>query len=130
MGCGDFIGWGEISAPGSPTGSAALGSSQGGASGVGQRLAFVDQHIGNLRQYRGIAIDVGDQDGLRTGATRLHEVLDTYGIANMFEICPGTHTSTVADRFQNHVMPFFNRNLCSTPLALAGSLNRRPSAAQ
>jgi hypothetical protein len=28
-------------------------------------LAFVDQYIGNLRQYRAIAIDVGDQDGLR-----------------------------------------------------------------
>ncbi len=28
-------------------------------------LAVVDQYIGNLRQYRGISIDVGDQDGLR-----------------------------------------------------------------
>src|SRR5581483_4055375 len=28
-------------------------------------LAFVDQYIGNLRQYKAIAIDVGDQDGLR-----------------------------------------------------------------
>ena len=28
-------------------------------------LAFIDQYIGNLRQYRAIAIDVGDQDGHR-----------------------------------------------------------------
>ena len=28
-------------------------------------LAFIDQYIDNLRQYRAIAIDVGDQDGLR-----------------------------------------------------------------
>jgi len=76
-------------------------------------LAFVDQYIGNLRQYRAIAIDVGDQDGLRTGAGKLHEVLDDYGIANTFEIYPGTHTSAVADRFQNHVLPFFSKNLCS-----------------
>jgi len=76
-------------------------------------LAFVDQYIGNLRQYRAIAIDVGDQDGLRTGAGKLHEVLDNYGIANTFEIYPGTHTSAVADRFQNHVFPFFSKNLCS-----------------
>ncbi len=76
-------------------------------------LAFVDQYIGNLRQYRAIAIDVGDQDGLRTGAGKLHEVLDAYGIANTFEIYPGTHTSAVADRFQNHVLPFFSKNLCS-----------------
>ena len=26
-------------------------------------LAFMDQYIGNLRRYRAIAIDVGDQDG-------------------------------------------------------------------
>lgn len=75
-------------------------------------LAFADQYIGNLRQYRGIAIDVGDQDGLRVDAGKLHEVLDKYGIANGFEIYPGTHTSRVADRFQNHVIPFFNQNLC------------------
>ena len=33
---------------------------------------------------------------------------------NSFEIYSGTHTSAVADRFQNHVMPFFSKNLCST----------------
>ena len=76
-------------------------------------LAFVDQYIGNLRQYRAIAIDVGDQDGLRAGAAKLHEILDSYGIANTFEIYPGTHTSAVAVRFQNYVMPFFSKNLCS-----------------
>ena len=75
-------------------------------------LAFVDQYINDLRQYRGIAIDVGDKDGLRDGAAKLHEVLDNYGIANTFEVYPGTHTSAVADRFQNHVLPFFSKNLC------------------
>jgi S-formylglutathione hydrolase FrmB len=76
-------------------------------------LAFLDQYIGNLRQYRAIAIDVGDQDGLRNDAGKLHDGLDKYGIANTFEIYPGTHTSAVAVRFQNYVMPFFGRNLCS-----------------
>jgi enterochelin esterase-like enzyme len=77
-------------------------------------LAFIDQYIGNLREYRAISIDVGDQDGLRTDTARLHDVLDKYGIANSFELYPGTHTSAVADRFQNHVMPFFSKNLCFT----------------
>jgi enterochelin esterase-like enzyme len=76
-------------------------------------LAFVDQYIGNLKQYKAIAIDVGDQDGLRVGAAKLHEILDNYGVANTFEIYPGTHTSAVAVRFQNFVMPFFAKNLCS-----------------
>jgi enterochelin esterase-like enzyme len=76
-------------------------------------LAFVDQYIGNLRQYRAIAMDVGDQDGLRVDTGKLHDVLDNYGVANTFEIYPGTHTSAVAVRFQNYVLPFFGRNLCS-----------------
>jgi enterochelin esterase-like enzyme len=75
-------------------------------------LAFVDQYVGSLRQYRAVAIDVGDQDGLRNDAGKLHEVLDKYGISNSFEIYQGTHTSKVADRFQNNVMPFFSRTLC------------------
>ncbi len=76
-------------------------------------LAFIDQYIDNLREYRAISIDVGDQDGLRFDTGKLHDVLDKYGIANSFEVFPGTHTSAVADRFQNHVLPFFSKNLCS-----------------
>jgi enterochelin esterase-like enzyme len=76
-------------------------------------LAFVDQYIQNLKQYRAISLDVGDQDGLRVDTAKLHDVLDTYGVANTFQIYSGTHTSAVADRFQNHVMPFFGKNLCS-----------------
>ncbi len=74
-------------------------------------LAFVDQYIGNLKRYTAISMDVGDQDGLRFGAQKLHEILDNYGIENSFEIYHGTHTSAVADRFQNHVIPFFSKNL-------------------
>jgi enterochelin esterase-like enzyme len=75
-------------------------------------LAFVDQYIGSLRRYRAISIDVGDQDGLRADTAKLHEALDKYGIANSFEVYSGTHTSKVADRFQNHVLPFFSQSLC------------------
>ena len=76
-------------------------------------LAFLDQYVGNLRRYRAIAIDVGDQDRLRADAEKLHDALERYAIANTFEVYPGTHTSKVADRFQNHVMPFFSRSLCA-----------------
>ncbi len=75
-------------------------------------LAFIDQYIGNLRQYRAIAIDVGDQDGLNVDTAKLHHVLDQYGIVHGFEVYSGTHTSKVADRFQNHVLPFFSQHLC------------------
>jgi enterochelin esterase-like enzyme len=75
-------------------------------------LAFIDQYIGNLRRYRAISIDVGDQDGLRIDTAKLHDVLDQYKIASSFEEYSGTHTSAVADRFQNHVMKFFSENMC------------------
>jgi hypothetical protein len=74
-------------------------------------LAFVDQYIGALRRYKAIAIDVGDRDGLKGDAAKLHEVLDRYGVINRFEIYPGDHTSDVAGRFQEHVLPFFSQNL-------------------
>jgi S-formylglutathione hydrolase FrmB len=74
-------------------------------------LAMVDQYIANLRQYKAIALDVGDLDGLKTDTEELHRILDSYGIANGFEIYSGDHVSAVADRWQNHVMPFFSKNL-------------------
>jgi S-formylglutathione hydrolase FrmB len=75
-------------------------------------LAFLDQYVGQLRLYRAIAIEVGDEDRLKADAGKLHEALDRYGIANRFEVYAGTHTSRVADRFQNHVLPFFGQSLC------------------
>jgi hypothetical protein len=78
-------------------------------------LAFADQYIGDLQSYKGISMDVGDKDGLKVDATKLHELFDRYGLQNTFEIYEGTHTSAVADRFQNHVLPFFSKNLCFKP---------------
>jgi len=74
-------------------------------------LAFIDQYVAGLKRYRAIALDVGDQDGLRIDTGKLHDILDTYGIANTFEVYPGTHVSNVAFRFQDHVMPFFSNTL-------------------
>lgn len=76
-------------------------------------LAFLDQYVADLRRYRAIAIDVGDQDGLKADAVALRDALDAHGLALTFEIYAGTHTSRVADRFQNHVLPFFGRSLCA-----------------
>jgi enterochelin esterase-like enzyme len=74
-------------------------------------LAFIDQYIQNLRQYRAIAVDVGDQDNLKIDTSKLHDVLTNYGIKHDFEVYSGTHTSHVAVRFQENVMPFFSRTL-------------------
>jgi enterochelin esterase-like enzyme len=78
-------------------------------------LAFIDQYVAQLRQYRAISIDVGDMDNLKADAGRLHEALTAYGIAHGFEIYSGTHTSKVAVRFQDHVLPFFSKSLSFEP---------------
>ena len=75
-------------------------------------LVFIDQYIGNLGRYEGISVDSGDKNALKAGSAQLHEILDKYGLANSFEVYPGTHTSPIAVRFQNHVLPFFASNLC------------------
>jgi enterochelin esterase-like enzyme len=74
-------------------------------------LAFLPQYVSGLKRYKAIALDVGDQDGLRTDTGRLHEQMESFGIANSFEIYPGTHTSNVAFRIQDFVLPFFSKNL-------------------
>lgn len=74
-------------------------------------LAFLDQYVSGLKRYNAIALDVGDQDGLKTDTGKLHDMMDSYGIANSFEIYSGTHTSNVAFRFQDYVLPFFSKNL-------------------
>jgi enterochelin esterase-like enzyme len=80
-------------------------------------LAFLDQHAGNLRQYAAIALDVGDQDGLRVDTAKLQSELQRYGIPSTFEEYKGTHTSALAVRFQNFVLPFVSRNLSFEPRA-------------
>jgi len=74
-------------------------------------LAFIDQYVGGLRGYRAIAIEIGDKDGPGTDPKALHEALNTYGIENTFTIYDGDHTNRLGFRIQDHVLPFFGRNL-------------------
>ncbi len=74
-------------------------------------LAMLDQYAANLKRYAAIGIDVGDRDGLKDDAGKLHAGLDRYGIANSFQVYPGDHTSGVAGRVQDHMLPFFSRAL-------------------
>jgi enterochelin esterase-like enzyme len=77
-------------------------------------LAFLDQYVFKVRRYRAIAMDVGDKDSLVEDTRRLHEALKAQGIPSTFEIYEGTHTSHVAFRIQEHVLPFFGKNLSFT----------------
>ena len=41
----------------------------------------------------------------------VHKLMLGYGIANSFELYHGNHTNRVAFRVQDHVLPFFGKNL-------------------
>ncbi len=73
---------------------------------------FIDQYIDQLERYSAIQLDVGNKDnGNLEGMSVIDGVLTGYGIPHVFEVYEGTHTSNVAFRIQDHVMPFFGKNL-------------------
>ncbi|MCR6660523.1 MAG: alpha/beta hydrolase-fold protein [Asticcacaulis sp.] len=78
-------------------------------------LSMVHQYIPNMRRYTAIAFDVGDRDGLKTDTKALSDTLTAYHIVNSFALYDGDHVSGVADRFQNHVLPFFAAHLAFGP---------------
>lgn len=74
-------------------------------------LVMVDQYVPNLKTYRAIMMDVGDQDTLAGSNKQLDESLTRLGIVHTFEIYEGSHTSRVRERFETKVLPFFSANL-------------------
>ena len=67
-------------------------------------LAMVDQYIGNLRRYKAIAFDAGDQDAGIAGTVKmLDSILNRYDLPHTFGIYEGTHTSGVAERVEKNV---------------------------
>ena len=74
-------------------------------------IAMADQYVGNLKRLKAIAIDVGEQDRLITGARELVRILESNGVALTFETYPGDHVNHVSDRVESKVLAFFTRNL-------------------
>lgn len=75
-------------------------------------LVEVDQYITNLKRLKGLGFDAGDKDQpIASNIAILDDVLDTNGIAHMFEIYDGDHLNHIAERFETKVLPFFSKNL-------------------
>lgn len=74
-------------------------------------LAFLDQYVHQVREYRAIQLDVGDRDGLVADTTLMHEALLAQGIANTLQVYDGDHTNMLGFRLQDHVLPFFGASL-------------------
>ena len=76
-------------------------------------LVMVPAHIPELKSFTAIASDGGDKDGLTKDATALHEELETFGVANSFEVYEGGHADRIAARFPTKILPFFAEHLAT-----------------
>jgi S-formylglutathione hydrolase FrmB len=74
-------------------------------------LVMVDQYVPALKSMRAIAIDIGDQDPFVATSRQLDEALTRLGVAHTLEIYEGDHGNRVPQRFEQHVLPFFARQL-------------------
>ncbi len=75
-------------------------------------LPLVHQSIPNLRRLEALAFDAGDEDrGIAKASRELDAVLDRYEIEHFFEIYQGDHLNRIAERIEQHALPFFSDKL-------------------
>jgi len=73
--------------------------------------AMLPQYVANLRRYRAIQLDVGLQDTLLNDNEELDRLLTQFNLPHTYETYEGDHVNRVAERFQQHVLPFFAEHL-------------------
>ena len=74
-------------------------------------LAMVDQYIPNLKRYSYIGMDVGTMDALMASNKQLSDELTAFGVKHSFQTYVGTHANRIAERMEDHVIPFFSKHL-------------------
>jgi len=74
-------------------------------------LVMLDQYIANLKRYSGIGMDVGVQDGLSASNEQLAKRLEAYKLPVAFETYEGDHVNRIAERMEQHVLPYFSQHL-------------------
>jgi enterochelin esterase-like enzyme len=73
--------------------------------------AMLDQYVASLKRYEAIALDIGDQDFLKSGNDQMDALMTSRGVPHTYEIYEGDHTNRVWERFQDAVLPFFSERL-------------------
>lgn len=74
-------------------------------------LAMVSGHVEALESFDGVALDVGNRDGLMRDDTLIHEELAKFGIEHFWEVYEGTHTDRIGERFNTLVLPWMAQHL-------------------
>ena len=74
-------------------------------------VAMLDQYVANLKKMKAIALDVGLQDNLIVSNKVLVDALTRFGVRHTFETYEGDHSSRIAQRMEEKVLPFFSQQL-------------------
>jgi len=74
-------------------------------------LAMVSGHVRALESFDGVALDVGNRDGLVRDDTLIHEEMTKFGIDHFWEVYEGTHTDKIGERFGALVLPWMAEHL-------------------
>jgi enterochelin esterase-like enzyme len=74
-------------------------------------LVMMAQYVPALQSFRGIALDVGSEDGLAAGNRQLSESLTRLGVKHDFVVYAGNHGNRVGARFIANVLSFFEKHL-------------------
>jgi enterochelin esterase-like enzyme len=76
-------------------------------------LVMVDQYVPNLKRYRAIGLEVGNQDPFVTTNTQLDQSLTRLGIQHKFETYDGDHGNRIKAHFADRLLPFFSANFAN-----------------
>jgi S-formylglutathione hydrolase FrmB len=74
-------------------------------------VAMLDQYVSSLKKLNALAIDIGLQDSLITSNEVFVAGLKRFGIPHTYETYEGDHGNRVPERIEQHVLPFFSKNL-------------------
>ena len=74
-------------------------------------VAMLDQFVPNLKKNTAIALDIGLQDGLITSNEVFVAGLQRFGVPHTYSTYEGDHGNRVAQRIEEHVLPFFSKHL-------------------
>lgn len=85
-------------------------------------LLMVPAHRAALRQMRGIAFDIGEQDqGVAPAEIMaMDSAMSRAGVPHVFEIYQGDHVNKIRERLRDRAFPFFTRTLVFQQAGQAG----------
>jgi hypothetical protein len=73
--------------------------------------AMLPQYVPNLKKYRAIQMDVGQQDPLFKDNQEMDRLLTEFAIPHTYETYEGNHVDHIPQRFELNVLPFFSEHL-------------------